>query len=92
MSGGIAYLFNERGIFDEKKFNLEMVELEDLQDSDKENLKELIQNHLNYTKSKKANEIIKNWSESSSKFIKVMPTDYKRALQMLAEEKIEKSI
>ena len=36
-----------------RKFNLEMVELEDLQDSDKENLKELIQNHLNYTKVKR---------------------------------------
>ena len=28
MSGGIAYIYNEKGIFDEKKFNLEMVELE----------------------------------------------------------------
>ena len=30
MSGGIAYLYSEDGTFDEKKFNLEMVELEDL--------------------------------------------------------------
>ena len=30
MSGGIAYLYSPDGTFDEKKFNLEMVELEDL--------------------------------------------------------------
>jgi len=42
--------------------------------------------------SEETKEILKNWSESSEKFIKVMPTDYKRALKMLAKEKIEKSI
>ena len=36
MSGGIAYLYSPDGTFDEKKFNLEMVELEDLTDQDRE--------------------------------------------------------
>ena len=53
-----------------------MVELEDLQDSDKENLKYFIQNHLNYTKAKRQ-KIIKNWS--NPKIYKSMPIDYKRA-------------
>ena len=54
MSGGIAYLFNENSSFDEKKFNLEMVELEDLQESDHKKLQGLLQNHLDYTKKSKS--------------------------------------
>ncbi|MGB0316921.1 MAG: glutamate synthase large subunit [Flavobacteriaceae bacterium] len=92
MSGGIAYLYSEDGTFDEKKFNLEMVELEDLQQSDIESLQVLLQNHLDYTKSPKAKAILENWSKSSKNFIKVMPTDYKRALEMMANKETEKTV
>ncbi|MGB1404921.1 MAG: hypothetical protein ACPG6F_04565, partial [Flavobacteriaceae bacterium] len=92
MSGGIAYLYSEDGTFDEKKFNLEMVELEDLQQSDIESLQVLLQNHLDYTKSPKAKTILENWSKSSKNFIKVMPTDYKRALEMMANKETEKTV
>ena len=92
MSGGIAYLFNENSSFDEKKFNLEMVELEDLQESDHKKLQGLLQNHLDYTKSPKAASILSNWPKSSKKFIKVMPTDYKRALEMMADQESEKTV
>ena len=92
MSGGIAYLFNENSSFDEKKFNLEMVELEDLQESDHKKLQGLLQNHLDYTKSPKAASILSNWPKSSKKFIKVMPTDYKRALEMMADQESEKIV
>jgi glutamate synthase (ferredoxin) len=69
-----------------------MVELEDLQKSDLESLQELLQNHVDYTKSPKAIQILKDWSKSSKKFIKVMPTDYKRALEMMANKKTEKTV
>ena len=92
MSGGIAYLFNENSSFDEKKFNLEMVELEDLQESDHKKLQGLLQNHLDYTKSPKAASILSNWPKSNKKFIKVMPTDYKRALEMMADQESEKIV
>jgi glutamate synthase (ferredoxin) len=92
MSGGIAYLYCEDGTFDEKKFNLEMVELEDLEDSDRVTLQELLQNHIDYTQSPKAKSILKDWPKSSKNFIKVMPTDYKRALAMLAKQEFEKSV
>jgi glutamate synthase (ferredoxin) len=92
MSGGIAYLYSEDGTFDEKKFNLEMVELEDLQQSDLESLQVILQNHLDYTKSPKAKTILENWSKSSKNFIKVMPTDYKRALEMMANKETEKTV
>ena len=92
MSGGIAYLFSDDGTFDEKKFNLEMVELEDLQDSDMKTIEHLLQNHVDYTKSPRARHILNDWPESSKKFIKVMPTDYKRALEMMANTQTEKTV
>ena len=92
MSGGIAYLYSEDGTFDEKKFNLEMVELEDLQESDFETVEQLLHNHLDYTKSPRASHILKDWPASSKKFIKVMPTDYKRALEMMKNSKTEKTL
>ena len=91
MSGGIAYLYSNEGNFDEKKFNLEMVELEDVQDGDLKTIKDLIINHVEYTKSPKGIEILKDWNNSNKNFIKVMPTDYKLALEMLANDKLEKS-
>ena len=92
MSGGIAYIYNEDNIFDVKKFNLEMIELEDLLEDDTNELKVLLKNHLKYTKSPKANYILKNWSKSKHNFIKVMPTDYKRALKMISNKETEKTI
>jgi glutamate synthase (NADPH/NADH) large chain len=92
MSGGIAYLYSDKGTFDEKKFNLEMVELENLHQDDLNTVQELLQNHIDYTKSPKATELLNNWPESSKKFIKVMPTDYKRALEMLANKQTEKTV
>ena len=32
---------------------------------------------------------MENWTKCKTNFIKVMPTDYKKALQMLASKKIE---
>jgi glutamate synthase (NADPH/NADH) large chain len=43
-------------------------------------MKMYIENHLNYTKSLLAKEILDNWESSISNFIKVMPIDFKNAL------------
>ena len=87
MSGGIAYLYNEAATFDENKVNLEMVELEDLLESDFEKIEQLLKNHIQYTSSKKAVLILKDWEENKYKFVKVMPSEYKKALELLEEEK-----
>ena len=92
MSGGIAYIYNEENTFDQRKFNLEMVELENLLDSDIKKIISLLKNHIKYTESPKAINIISNWSKAKNNFIKVMPTDYKRALEMMATNKSEKII
>ena len=92
MSGGIAYIYSESGIFDEKKFNLEMVELEDLNTKDKDEVLSLIENHQKYTNSKIAGQILNDWGKNVKKFIKVMPTDYKRALEILEKSEKENKI
>jgi len=89
MSGGIAYLFSDDGTFDDRKFNLEMVELEDLTYKDIDKVQDLIKNHVEYTNSNRAKNILENWDKTRKNFIKVMPTDYKKALEILEKEKEE---
>ena len=44
-------------------------------------LRKLIENHMHYTNSERAKSIIDNWEDFLPKFVKVMPVDYRRALQ-----------
>ena len=80
MSGGIAYVWDPEGEFS-KLCNLETFELETVSAaSDILKLKRLIENHSDYTNSSVARAVLENWEDSLSKFVKVMPTDYKRVL------------
>ena len=53
----------------------------DMSKHDEERLLQLIQNHLDYTGSERARQIIDNWPIHRAKFVKVMPVEYKRALK-----------
>ncbi|MEC8239283.1 MAG: glutamate synthase-related protein, partial [Bacteroidota bacterium] len=86
MSGGIAYLYAADGTFDERNFNMEMIGLENPSKEDLNHIEELLNNHIKYTASSKATAIIDHWENEQKNFIKVMPTDYKKALARLAEE------
>ncbi|MEZ5812703.1 MAG: glutamate synthase large subunit [Rhizobiaceae bacterium] len=55
--------------------------LDDMTSHDQERLYQLISNHLHYTGSKRAAEILENWADYRPKFRKVMPVEYRRALQ-----------
>ncbi len=80
MSGGVAYVWNEAGEF-KKSCNTETFELEQVSAAaDILELKQLIQKHADYTDSPVAKSILEHWEESIGKFVKVMPTDYKRVL------------
>ena len=92
MSGGIAYIYNEDGNLKKEKFNLEMIELENLQEKDFMSLKELLTNHVKYTSSDKGSFLLKDFSNQKHKFVKVMPTDYKKALIMLKNEKVKEKV
>ena len=47
---------------------------------DNERLHQLIVNHLHYTDSNRAREILADWENYRTKFVRVMPVDYRRAL------------
>lgn len=87
MSGGIAYVLAD----DKEEFkaicNDEMIEFESLVDAEEiDFLKELVQNHLHYTNSPKARFVLDNWNETLPKFVKVIPKDYKRMMNRIAEQ------
>ena len=109
MSGGIAYVLDERGDF-EQRCNLAMVDLEpvraedetlerlahqggdleahglvdvmrDMTRFDAERLRQLIEQHIHYTNSARAKKILEFWDFYLPQFVKVMPVDYRRALE-----------
>ena len=92
MSGGIAYIYNNQNEYDSKNFNMESIELEKPELQDLDIIYELVQNHFTHTNSEIAKQVLSNWELSKRKFIKVMPIEYKRALEKLAEEKINQII
>lgn len=80
MSGGIAYVFDPEHAL-ERLCNREMVELEAMEDDDKEEVKAMIERHFKYTGSDPAEWILENWDVAAELFVKVMPQDYKAVLQ-----------
>ncbi len=86
MSGGVAYILDEDQLFD-NKCNLEMVDVEPvILQEDRETLLSLITKHSHYTKSEYAMYILKNWTEMLPYFVKVMPIEYKKALERIRME------
>lgn len=83
MSGGIAYVLDEAQLFD-TMCNLDMVELESVrQKEDLGMLYNLIQAHHRWTGSRRARDILEAWQEMIGKFVKVVPIDYRRALERM---------
>jgi glutamate synthase domain-containing protein 3 len=81
MSGGIAYVLDRDGTFS-SRCNKGMVELFPVKDKDDiSELRAMIQNHYNYTKSTVAKQILDQWENSLKQFVKVYPTDYRRVLE-----------
>ncbi|MFN9593512.1 MAG: glutamate synthase large subunit [Pirellulaceae bacterium] len=81
MSGGIAYVLDEEDQLP-IRCNLEMVQLESVEDpADQEELQGFIEQHAMYTQSTVARRVLNEWSSLLPKFVKVMPTDYKRVLE-----------
>lgn len=80
MSGGVAYIYDPHGKFPER-VNMGLVGLETVDtEEEKALLYEYIQEHIQYTDSVVGKEMLENWDSTVSKFVKVMPHDYKRVL------------
>jgi glutamate synthase (NADPH/NADH) large chain len=87
MSGGIAYVLDEKGDFGSHRCNLDMVNLEALvTEDDILEVRKLIENHLQYTNSSLARRVLDNWDVMIGKFVKIMPIDYKNALELIESE------
>jgi glutamate synthase domain-containing protein 3 len=81
MSGGVAYIYDPEGNFP-ARCNMGLVGLETIEtDEEKEEVYGYIQEHVEATGSSVGQEMLDNWDERVTKFVKVMPHDYKRVLQ-----------
>jgi len=108
MSGGVAYVLDQDGGF-EQRCNLSMVQLEPIPEevaasqsgevethgrvhfnhlgqADELVLHDLVEKHLRYTGSTRAKEILEKWASYLPQFVKVVPTEYRRALQEIAAQ------
>ncbi|WP_180682132.1 glutamate synthase-related protein [Tepidicella baoligensis] len=100
MSGGVAYVYDEDGQFAKRcntaMVTLEKVVTAAEQEAtvdratwhrgqtDEAQLRKLLEDHNRWTGSAKARDILDNWAQTRGKFVKVFPTEYKRALAELA--------
>jgi glutamate synthase (NADPH/NADH) large chain len=89
MSGGVAYVLADMETF-RIQCNLGTVELESLEDdADIAELHEMVSKHAELTQSTVASALLSDWPASIHRFVKVMPTDYKRVLNEMKQEKRE---
>ena len=78
MSGGVAYVLDNNKDF-ASKCNMEMVELETIEDAEEiAALKALIEEHKQCTGSDVAEELLADWDNAITRFVKVMPVDFKK--------------
>ena len=105
MSGGVAFVYDEDGQFASRcnmsMVSLEKVLTSAEQtasvhrkiwhggETDEAQLKKLLEDHHRWTGSKRARELLDTWAVSRTKFVKVFPNEYKRALGELHDRKVE---
>ena len=84
MSGGIAYIYDKHNNF-KTRFNSELCDLKkvSLNSEDDKILKALINKHFEETESPLAKKMLEDWLKVITKFKKVTPRDYEKALEKL---------
>ena len=108
MSGGVAYVYDEDGRFVERcntaMVSLDKVLSTAEQElggnkavwhngvADEVALKKLIEDHHKWTGSLRAREILDHWAQARGKFVKVFPTEYKRALGEMAAKATQAAV
>jgi glutamate synthase (NADPH/NADH) large chain len=106
MSGGVAYVLDEHDGF-AQRCNMSMVQLEAIHEhtsgdatalhfnhigrADEKVLREFIENHLRHTGSVRARTVLGNWAYYLTKFVKVMPIEYRRALLEMAAQPVKEA-
>jgi len=85
MSGGIAYVLDLNQLFD-TRCNLEMVDLGPVDSAQEADfLYAMVEKHVRYTGSDYASDILMDWNEMLPQFVKVLPVDYKKALERIKD-------
>jgi glutamate synthase (NADPH/NADH) large chain len=92
MSGGIAYVYNVKGTF-ENLCNKEMVDLDPVGAEDAEVLRDMIENHFLHTGSTVARFVLDDFDNQLRHFVKVFPKDYKKVVQKRSDlmQKVNKN-
>lgn len=85
MSGGEAFVLDENGEF-ERKLNEGMVHVEEMSDRDRRLVRRMVENHLEYTGSDRAREVLDRWDSFVDSFVKVMPDAYAEVVEENLEE------
>ena len=86
MSGGIAYVLDEKGDFAEKRCNTAGVDLDTVPAEDIDLLYTIINSHVEATASPRAKWVLENWENMLPKFVKVFPHEYKRVLGIARQQ------
>lgn len=81
MSGGNAYIWDKEENFRER-YNPEMIGIEVPEEEDYDLLKSKIKKHKEFTASPLATSILSNWEDEKQSFLKIMPFDLKRVLEL----------
>ncbi|HPF04499.1 MAG TPA: glutamate synthase large subunit [Spirochaetota bacterium] len=92
MSGGIAFVLDMDGDFD-FFCNKGMVELSQVRDYDDQDfILEMLKKHIHYTDSALAKDIIMKWYDYLPKFVRVLPLEYKRAMNEMKISLIDEKL
>ncbi|TRZ97901.1 MAG: glutamate synthase large subunit, partial [Rhodocyclaceae bacterium] len=105
MSGGIAYVYDEDGMF-AQRCNQSMVVLEKIppdakqaddglhhnNQTDEAQLKRMIEQHARLSGSERAKAIIADWTRARARFVKVFPNEYRRALKEMAATRLKEAV
>ena len=80
MSGGEAYVFDPEGIT-ATHVNADMVSVTDLDERDRDLVRQLVENHAAYTDSERARAMRADWDTTIEQFVKVMPDPYASVIE-----------
>ena len=90
MSGGIAYVLPTNEAAFKAQCNMEMIEFAKLEDkAEIEAVRTMIIQHLEQTDSSAALDLLAKWEQMVPKFVKVVPTDYKKMLDKIEFHKLQ---
>lgn len=85
MSGGIAYVLDEKNNL-YRNLNKQMIEIDKIDNKyDEQELKTMIQKHVEATGSEKGKMILADFKKYLPKFKKIIPNDYKRMMTLSAQ-------